>query len=92
MTESSGSNKHVPSKGPLKLDWTIGLQLADTTWRVAVPILLLTYIGHKMDVGFGTNPLFIMSGLFLSLAIAIFLVYRQIKIAYPDFFKKEFKK
>lgn len=77
-----------PTKGPAKLDWTIALQLLDTTWRVALPILLFTYAGHKLDLAMGTNPLFIVLGLFLSLAVATLLVYKQIRVAYPDFFKK----
>jgi hypothetical protein len=83
--ESKNANA---AHGPNKLDWTIALQLLDTTWRVALPILLLTYLGHKLDDGMGTNPLFIMGGLFLGLAVAGLLVYRQIQLAYPDFFKK----
>lgn len=76
---------------PLKLDWSLALQLLDTTWRVAIPILLLTYIGHSLDKAHHTNPLFIMLGLFLSLGVAGLLVYRQIQTAYPDFFKKGLK-
>lgn len=91
MAQRIGHNKHVPATDPNKLDWSIGLQLLDTSWRVALPILLLTYVGHKFDLGFGTNPLFITSGLFLSIVIACLLIYRQIKIAYPDFFKKDKK-
>ena len=87
MTRESKTTKSV-NTDPYKLDWSIALQLLDTTWRVAVPILLLTFLGHKLDLGLGTNPLFIIIGLFLSLTIAILLIYRQIKIAYPDFFKK----
>lgn len=69
----------------------IGLQLADTAWRVAVPIILFTFIGHRLDKAMGTSPLFILVGLFLSLAVAVMLVYRQIQTAYPDFFSKDTK-
>lgn len=71
---------------------TIGLQMADTAWRVAVPILLLTLIGNKLDKAMGTNPLFKIVGLFLSLAIAGLLVYRQLQSAYPEFLQQDKKK
>lgn len=73
-------------KNPDKLGWLMALQLLDTTWRVALPIILLTFIGAKLDKHYNTSPAFILTGLFLSLFIAIILVYRQIKVAYPDFF------
>ncbi len=76
------------AQGPIKLDWTLALQLLDTTWRVAIPIILFTFVGNKLDKGLGTGPLFILVGLFLSLAVASLLVYRQIQVAYPDFFKQ----
>ncbi len=88
MAQRVGQNKHVPEADPYKVDWTIALQLLDTSWRVAVPILALTFIGHKLDLGLRTNPLFIIIGLFVAISISIILVYRQVKIAYPDFFKK----
>ena len=92
MAQRIGQNKHVPTSGSYKLDWTVALQLLDTSWRVALPIIAFTFIGHKLDIGFGTNPLFIILGLFLSLAVSALLVYRQIQVAYPDFFKNGGKK
>lgn len=72
---------------PSREGWLIAIQLMDTTWRVALPILLLCYIGIQIDKHNHTQPLFTLIGLFLSLAIASLLVYRQIKALYPDFFK-----
>jgi F0F1-type ATP synthase assembly protein I len=66
----------------------IALQLLDTGWRVALPILLFTLLGVKFDKAMDTNPLFTIIGLFLAIGVAILLVYRQIQVAYPDFFKK----
>lgn len=80
--------KRVSTQGPIKLDWSVALQLLDTTWRVAVPIILFTFLGNKFDKALGTSPLLIILGLFLSLAVAALLVYRQIQTAYPDFFRK----
>lgn len=71
---------------------TIGLQFADTSWRVAVPIVALTFIGIKLDQHYGTRPWLSISGLFISIAVATLLVYKQLKAAYPDFMGKGGKK
>ncbi len=84
-TKTGGGSKSTVS------GLAVGLQLADTAWRVAVPIILFTLVGNKLDKAIGTKPLFITSGLFLALAVAGLLVYRQIQVAYPDFFKKDTK-
>lgn len=63
----------------------IALQFLDTGWRVALPILLMSYIGIKIDSQNGTMPLYSLIGFFTSLVIATFLVYRQITAVYPDF-------
>ncbi len=67
--------------------WLIAFQLMDTTWRVAIPILLLCYIGIQIDKHNNSSPLFTLIGLFASLIISTLLVYRQIKSLYPEFFK-----
>ena len=66
--------------------WVVALQLLDTGLRVAIPILVLSFVGSKLDNHFQTKPLYTLIGFFLSLAISIVLVYKQIKSAYPDFF------
>lgn len=65
----------------------VAFQLLDTGWRVALPILLLSYVGIRLDRHYDTKPLYTLIGFFLSLAVATLLVYRQISELYPDFFK-----
>lgn len=67
---------------------TIALQFLDTTWRVVLPIAIFTYIGIRMDARYNTRPLYSLIGLFSSLILAIYLVYKQIKQAYPNFYKQ----
>ena len=75
-------------KSPIEPDGRIvALQLMDTAWRVAIPILLLSYIGVRLERHFDTQPLYTLIGFFLSLGVATLLVYRQIAQLYPDFFK-----
>lgn len=83
-TTSSGKNNGQPEVN----GWAVAAQFLDTGWRVALPIIGLSYLGIRLDRHFGTRPLYAISGLFLSLGLASLLIYRQIKSAYPEFFKK----
>lgn len=65
--------------------WPLAWQLAETTWRVALPIVLFCYGGVRLDRHFNTRPLWSLIGLFSSLFLATLLVYRQIRRAYPEF-------
>lgn len=89
MKEAAGKTTKG-SKSPSDFDGRlVALQLLDTTWRVALPILLLSWLGNKLDHHWNTKPTFTLIGFFLSLIMAVLLVYRQVKAAYPDFFKQK---
>lgn len=75
------------SSNPVPDGRTIALQLIDTSWRVALPIILFCYVGIQLDKHYHSAPLYAVSGLFLAIATVVVLVYKQIKSAYPDFFK-----
>ncbi len=96
MSKADDKVKTPPTKGSSGKDanregWFIALQLLDTTWRVALPILLLSFIGAKLDKHYGTMPRYTLIGFFVSLALSTTLVYKQIKNLYPDFFKGDKK-
>ncbi|HSX52807.1 MAG TPA: AtpZ/AtpI family protein [Patescibacteria group bacterium] len=74
-----------PTKDPLD-GWVIAMQFVDTGLRVALPILIFCYVGIRLDKHLHTSPLYTLIGLFSSLALSTFLIYKQIKSAYPDFF------
>lgn len=76
--------KDSPIKGMV-----VAMQLLDTSWRVALPILVLSIAGVRLDRHYGSSPLFMVSGLIVALAISTILVYKQIARAYPDFFVKK---
>ena len=67
---------------------TLAVQLLDVTWRVALPIIGLTVLGMRLDRHFKLRPVLTISGLLVSLVVASWLVYVQVKSAYPDFFRK----
>ncbi len=59
--------------------------LADTTWRVAVPTVLLSGAGIALDKRFNTMPLLTLTGLVLGLAAAAKLVWEQLqKVNKPE--------
>lgn len=58
----------------------------DTSWRVAIPILALTLTGHWLDTKHQTTPIFVVIGLLLSIALSSYLIYIQLKSAFPDMF------
>jgi F0F1-type ATP synthase assembly protein I len=53
--------------------------MADTTWRMVVPGLLLAGLGIAADLKFGTKPWLTLVGLTLGLAIGALLVKRQLE-------------
>ncbi len=55
------------------------LTMADTTWRIFVPIILLVGVGIWADVNFNTKPLITFLGLAIGALIAVALVRMQIK-------------
>jgi len=84
--ERSGFRSTAPVGSPSGK--MIALQFLDTGWRVALPILVLTYAGIKIDKINRTMPLCSLISFFLSLIVATYLVYLQIKSVYPDFFRE----
>ena len=52
--------------------------MADTTWRMAVPTLLLAGLGLYLDRHYTNGPWFTLIGLVLGLVIAARLVKRQL--------------
>ncbi len=84
-TKTTTGSNNKPKPG---IDgWAIGLQFLDTSWRVALPIVVLSYAGITLDKHSGTKPLFTLIGFFTALAISTGLVFVQIKTAYPGFFR-----
>ena len=72
--------------------WSISLQMLDTVWRVALPIVLFSLLGIWLDKHNQTKPWFTLLGIGLALSLATRLVYKQIDETYPDFFKNGDKK
>ena len=57
---------------------SVGLQFLDTTWRIAVPVVLFVVAGIFGDRSFGTKPWLTLVGTAIGFTIAGFLVKREI--------------
>lgn len=55
------------------------VSLADTTWRVALPTVVLSGAGIALDKRFDTMPLLTLIGLVLGLGAAAKLVWDQLQ-------------
>ena len=55
--------------------------IADTTWRMFVPVFAGALIGYGLDRLLGSRPTGVISGTFLGVGLAIVLVYLQYKSA-----------
>ncbi len=53
--------------------------IADTTFRMFIPVLSLTLIGYGVDKLAATRPIGILIGMCLGIVIAVLLVFMQLK-------------
>ena len=54
------------------------LDFADTTWRIAVPVVIFTMVGIFVDKHYGSKPWATLGGTLVGFAFAIVLVKRQL--------------
>jgi len=57
----------------------LALTFLDTTWRIAVPVILFTMLGIFVDLKLGTKPWLTLLAVVIGFALAIVLVKRQIE-------------
>jgi hypothetical protein len=57
---------------------SLGLQFLDTTWRIAVPVVLFAVLGIVGDRHFGTKPWLTLAGMVFGFVIAGILLKNQI--------------
>jgi F0F1-type ATP synthase assembly protein I len=59
----------------------IAMQFFDTTWRIAVPVLLFALIGIFIDKSLGTKPLCTLLGVIVGFIIVGLLIKRLLDAA-----------
>lgn len=53
--------------------------IADTTWRMFIPTIGLTFLGSYLDTQWHTKPAMLIMGIVIGTALAVLLVRRQLK-------------
>lgn len=78
MTTSpnKGDDHPLPPKHSTVL---LMLTIADTTWRLFVPIIGLTILGLVADKQMDTKPWVMITGIIIGMLVAVLLVRQQIK-------------
>jgi F0F1-type ATP synthase assembly protein I len=66
------------SSGKTLSPGAIGLQFLDTTWRIAVPVVIMTLIGIFVDLQLGTKPWLTLVAVVIGFALAGVLLKRQL--------------
>ncbi len=70
------SNRGVASAPP-KLH--VGREIADTTWRMTVPVVIFTFVGIFVDLKLDTTPWITFLGVIVGFYFAVVLIKQQIK-------------
>ncbi len=63
---------------PLALAWELG-------YTIAIPLVALALGGRFLDKSFDTSPIFLLIGIFVSIFISSFLIYRKTKKILSEF-------
>lgn len=79
MSESQKKRETPPAPASTKTVLFLIATMADTAWRMFVPIIGLTIAGVALDVHWQTKPWLTIAGIVLGVAIAALLVARQLR-------------
>ncbi|MAF80227.1 hypothetical protein CL629_04065 [bacterium] len=78
MTDQSSTKESKNSLGAaVSLAWGLG-------YKIALPIVALGLLGRFLDIRLGTSFIFLLVGIFVSLALSSLLIYQQIKQIIKD--------
>lgn len=82
MNQSPDSKPPTPDDGVANTKapkLRVGREIADTTWRMTVPVVIFTFIGIFLDLRLDTTPWVTFLGVIIGFYFAIILVKQQIK-------------
>lgn len=72
-TSDKGGKPATPSQL-----WVVR-EIADTTWRMTIPVVIFTFIGIFIDLRADTSPWLTFAGVIIGFYFAVVLVRKQIK-------------
>mgnify|MGYP005733968167 CR=1 FL=1 len=87
-SKTKGSSKKEdpqPASAQNKGD-KLGVHLAETAWRVAVPFLVFSLGGIWLDEALESEPMFTMIGIALALVSVFVVMYKYVSKHFPDTF------
>lgn len=78
MKKAAHPTSPATAPEPIFTVFSVGAQLLDTTWRIAVPVLAFAVLGILFDRHFGTKPWVTVGASAIGFGIAALLVKRQL--------------
>ncbi len=71
------NNSHDTTPAPKKLN--VVREIADTTWRMTIPVVIFAFIGIFIDVKLDSKPWVTLLGVAVGFYFAYVLIRKQIK-------------
>lgn len=59
--------------------WFVAQQVGELGFYIAIPLALLVWLGHWLDLKLGFKALFVIIALPISLGISSYIIYKKIK-------------
>lgn len=70
---------HTSDGKPVMGVGAVALTFLDTTWRIAVPVVLFTFLGIFVDLRLGSKPWLTLLAVVCGFGVAVLLVKRQLE-------------
>jgi len=77
------NKKHKAADNVKQRNLSISREMADTTWRIAVPVVLFACLGIIIDRTTGSRPWMTLLGMVAGLVCAGYLIKKQLE-RWPD--------
>ncbi len=75
----------VPKTSNSQRSQKVGALAWELGYTIAIPLVVLALLGRMADKYFGTSPLLLLIGIFTSILLTSFLVYRKTKDIMSDY-------
>ncbi|MBI5230089.1 MAG: AtpZ/AtpI family protein [Candidatus Magasanikbacteria bacterium] len=78
--QNSVPNTKKSAKGSERRAQLLGLRImGDFSATIAIPIVLLSWLGKRLDTRAGTAPIFLIAGFILAFTLSAISIYRKAK-------------
>ncbi|KKR47272.1 MAG: hypothetical protein UU22_C0002G0019 [Parcubacteria group bacterium GW2011_GWA2_40_8] len=73
---NTDKNKNTASNAAFSSAFALGWEMGYT---ITVPLVLFALLGRFADKYFSTSPVFLLTGIILSIFVSVFLLYHKVK-------------